>query len=63
MKLCDVHAHIGHWPFHRLPFVDAASLLAEMDRLGIRRAAVCNTHGVFYKNPQASNEEIGRAHV
>lgn len=58
MTLCDVHAHIGHWPFRRLPFTDARSLVREMERLGIERAAVCNTHGVFYKNTQAANEEL-----
>jgi uncharacterized protein len=58
MKLCDVHAHIGHWPFRRLPFTDPRSLLREMDRLEIERAAVCHTHGVFYKNCQSSNEEL-----
>lgn len=58
MTLCDVHTHIGHWPFRRLPFADARSLLREMDRLEIERAAVCHTHGVFYKNTQSSNEEL-----
>jgi uncharacterized protein len=58
MKLCDIHAHIGPWPFRHLPFTDARSLLGEMDRLGIDRAAVCNTNGVFYINTQAANEEL-----
>jgi uncharacterized protein len=60
MTLCDVHAHIGHWPFRRLPFTDAPTLLREMDRLEIQRAAVCHNHGVFYKNTQSSNEELLR---
>lgn len=60
MTLCDVHAHIGHWPFRHLPFTDARSLLEEMDRLEIERAAVCHTHGVFYKNTQSANEELLR---
>lgn len=58
--LCDVHTHIGHWPFRKLPFTDANGLLKEMDRLGIEKAAVCNTNSVFYKNPQSGNEELFR---
>ena len=60
MKLCDAHAHIGHWPFHSLPFTDARSLLNEMNRLSIERSAVCHTHAVFYKNTQAANEELAK---
>ena len=60
MKLCDAHAHIGHWPFRSLPFTDARSLLKEMDRLRIERSAVCHTHAVFYTNTQAANEELAK---
>ncbi len=61
MKLCDIHTHIGHWPFRKLPFTDVKSLLLNMDRLGIEKSVVCNTHSVFYKNTQSGNEELFEA--
>jgi len=66
MSLCDVNAHIGHWPFRPLPYVDAESLLSEMDRLDIERAVVASNHGLLYRNPQRANEELAlavRAHA
>ena len=60
MKVHDANAHIGRWPFRSLPVHDEKSLLREMDRLGIEKAAVCNTGGLFYKNSQAANEELFR---
>lgn len=61
MKLCDVNAHIGHWPFRPLPYADAGTLLSEMDRLGIERAVVAHNHGILYRNPQAANRELALA--
>ncbi len=60
MRVHDANAHIGRWPFRSLPSYDEKSLLREMDRLGIEKAAVCNTAGLFYKNTQAANEELFR---
>jgi predicted TIM-barrel fold metal-dependent hydrolase len=61
MKLCDGNAHIGHWPFRPLPWTDAETLLREMDRLDIERAAVAHSHGLLYRNPQRANEELAAA--
>ena len=58
MKVHDINAHIGRWPFRTLPEFDEKGLLRAMDRLGIEKAAVCNTAGLFYKNAQAANEEL-----
>jgi predicted TIM-barrel fold metal-dependent hydrolase len=61
MSLCDANAHIGHWPFRPLPFTDAETLLSEMDRLGIERAAVAHSHGLLYRDSQRANEELAEA--
>jgi len=58
MKLCDVNTHIGHWPFRQLPYQDVKTLLKQMDRVGIEKAAVCHTHSLFYKNAHRGNEEL-----
>jgi predicted TIM-barrel fold metal-dependent hydrolase len=57
----DIHAYIGHWPFRPLHGNTSDGLLASMKRYGIDYAVVSNIHGIFYKNPQAANEELAAA--
>lgn len=58
MRLHDANVHLGQWPFRRLPFTDAGTLLARMDALDIERAAVAGTHAVLYRNAHEANREL-----
>ena len=58
MKLSDVSTHIGSWAFRQLAMTTVEELLAEMDKLDIARAAVCNTHSILYKNSHRGNTEL-----
>ena len=58
MKLSDVSTHIGSWAFRQLSLTTVDQLIAEMDRLDIARAAVCNTHSILYKNSHQGNREL-----
>jgi predicted TIM-barrel fold metal-dependent hydrolase len=57
MKL-DINTALGHWPFRRVPHQTADALRARLRGAGIDRAAVANTHGLFYKNCQDANLEL-----
>ena len=56
----DAHAYVGHWPFRQLRGNTCRGLLQKMDRYGVDRSIVSSIHGMFYKNPQAANEELAR---
>jgi len=58
VTLHDANAHLGGWPFRRLPFTGVGDLLARMDAQGIERAAVCNTQSVLYRNVHEGNREL-----
>jgi predicted TIM-barrel fold metal-dependent hydrolase len=58
VTLHDANAHLGHWPFRRLPFTGVEGLLARMDALGIQRAAVASNHAVLYRNVHEANREL-----
>ncbi len=58
MTLHDANAHLGHWPFRRLPFTGVEALLSRMDALGIDRAAVTSSHAVLYRNVHEANREL-----
>ncbi|MBN1346172.1 MAG: amidohydrolase family protein [Phycisphaerae bacterium] len=60
MKLIDVNASVGHWPFRSLPYRTVDDLLAQMDKAGIEQACVCCLHGLFYKDVHQANEELAR---
>ena len=56
--IIDVNACLGHYPFRRLRFNTAATLLDLMDRNGIDRAVVSSLHAVFYRDAHRGNEEL-----
>jgi predicted TIM-barrel fold metal-dependent hydrolase len=56
--LIDVNANIGHWPFRQTKGNTCKALLERMDQSGIDVSVVSNMNGIFYKDTQASNEEL-----
>jgi len=56
--LIDVNANIGHWPFQQTNCNTCQALLERMDEFGIEVSVVSNMNGIFYKDTQASNEEL-----
>ena len=56
--LIDANAYIGHWPFRQRRHNTCASRLQRMKQFGVDLAVVSNLNGIFYKNPQAANEEL-----
>ncbi len=56
-RLVDVNAAIGPWPHGDAPELDAASLLACLDRLGIGRALVHHTVARHY-DPATGNARL-----
>lgn len=45
--MLDIHGFLGPWPYWDNPHQDAESLLAMMDRSGIKQLAVCSTGSIF----------------
>ncbi len=56
--LIDINANIGHWPFNQTNCNTCETLLERMDNYGIDVSVVSNMNGIFYKDTQASNEEL-----
>ena len=56
--LIDINANIGHWPFRQTDCNTCEALLERMDQFGIDVSVVSNMNGIFYKDTQASNEEL-----
>jgi predicted TIM-barrel fold metal-dependent hydrolase len=56
--LIDINANIGHWPFQQTNCNTAEALLERMDEFGIDVSVLSNMNGIFYKDTQASNEEL-----
>ena len=56
--LIDVNANIGHWPFQQTNCNTCQALLEKMEKFGIDVSVVSNMNGIFYKDTQASNEEL-----
>jgi predicted TIM-barrel fold metal-dependent hydrolase len=56
--LIDINANIGHWPFQQTNCNTCQALLERMDQTGIDVSVVSNMNGIFYKDTQASNEEL-----
>ena len=56
--LIDINANIGHWPFRQTDCNSCEALLERMDQFGIDVSVVSNMNGIFYKDTQASNEEL-----
>lgn len=58
-RLIDVNASIGPWPHGNAPELDAASLVARMDRLGIEQALVHHSTAWLY-DPSTGNRRLLR---
>ena len=58
--LIDVNANIGHRPFRQTVYNTCEALLERMDQSGTDISVVSNMNGIFYKDTQASNEELYR---
>jgi predicted TIM-barrel fold metal-dependent hydrolase len=58
MRLFDVNAWLGHYPFRQIPGNTPEALLRTMDQRGIDKAVVSSLHGVFYRDPQPANAEL-----
>jgi len=56
--LIDINANIGHWPFRQTDCNTCETLIKRMDKHGIDVSVVSNMNGIFYKDTQASNEEL-----
>ena len=56
--LFDANCAVGEWPFRRVPCSTLDRLLARMDRLGVRRAAVSRLENVFFKDCLVGNREL-----
>ena len=56
--LIDINANIGHWPFRQTGSKTCWDLLERMDHFGVDMSVVSNMNGIFYKDTQASNEEL-----
>jgi predicted TIM-barrel fold metal-dependent hydrolase len=56
--IIDINASLGHYPFRRLRFNGAASMVDLMNRNGIDRAVVSSLHAVFYRDAHRGNEEL-----
>ncbi len=56
----DINAFVGKWPYWPVAVSQPAEMVAELERYGIERAAVCSTRGVFV-NCEDGNRETESA--
>lgn len=56
--LVDINGYIGHWPFRHRAYNTCEGRLERMKRFGVDLSVISNLNGIFYKNPQAANEEL-----
>jgi uncharacterized protein len=54
----DINAWIGNWPFRTLRDNTPQTLVARLQRAGIRRAAVSSVEAVFQRHVQPANEKL-----
>jgi uncharacterized protein len=54
----DVNAWLGVWPFRHLNHNAPGTLIAQLDRSGIDRAAVSLCEAVFHRNVAPANERL-----
>lgn len=52
----DINAKLGQWPFKKLLFDDAPTLVQRMDKFGVDLSVVSSLNSVFYKNTQSGNQ-------
>lgn len=60
MKIIDINAWLGNYPWRKLHNNTAAELVGLMDRVGIGQAVVSSVEAVFHNNPQPANEQLYR---
>lgn len=58
MKLFDINVSAGHWPFRKLALEKPGEIKAHLEDRGVAGAAICNTHGVFYRNCRDADLEL-----
>jgi len=56
--LIDISANTGHWPFQQTNCNSCVALLDRMNKYGVEKSVISNMNGIFYKDTQASNEEL-----
>lgn len=56
--IIDINASLGHYPFRKLRFNTARTMLDLMDRNGITQALVSSLHAVFYRDAHRGNEDL-----
>jgi hypothetical protein len=56
--LIDISANTGHWPFQQTNCNSCVALLDRMNKYGVEKSVISNMNGIFYKDNQASNEEL-----
>lgn len=54
----DINTATGNWPFRHIPSQTIPELYEYLRSFNISGAAVVNTHGLFYMNPQDANLEL-----
>src|SRR6185369_4959244 len=59
----DVNAFLGRYPFRNVLGGSPASLLRNMDRVGIDVAWISNLSAMFWKDPAAGNEILYHTHL
>ena len=59
--LLDGVAYLGNWPFRKLRYNTAESMLERMDRCGIDGAVVSSLNAVLYKDVMNGNCELAEA--
>ena len=59
----DVNAFLGRYPFRDVLGGSPASLLRNMDRVGIDVAWISNLSALFWKDPAAGNEILYQTHL
>ena len=62
MKLFDINAFFGHWPYWPLPQTGGEDVVRLMDRYGIDRAAITSLRGLHGNWRQANGETLSLAH-
>ena len=61
VKLTDVNASIGPWPFRYLPDAKPEWLIRRLAKAGITQAWVANFEGLFHKDLAGANERLAAA--
>lgn len=58
MKLIDMYAHVGHWPFRRLSYNTPVGLMGLMERFCIGKALVSNFECILYRDVHDGNLDL-----